>query len=81
MGVFKTRDKCKKTDGLPVRDHLLFSVTSGSVKIADRETTIEVQSPEAYKFSELEKIFNVPNIEDRIKSYLITKEDYFKNKN
>ena len=30
---------------------------------------------------ELEKIFNVPNIEDRIKSYLITKEDYFKNKN
>ena len=29
----------------------------------------------------LEKIFNVPNIEDRIKSYLMTREDYLKNKN
>lgn len=42
---------------LPMRDYLLFSVSATSEKIADRETTIEVQSPEAYKFSELEKIF------------------------
>lgn len=28
----------------------------------------------------LEKIFTVPNIEDRIKSYLMTKEDYYENK-
>lgn len=42
---------------LPMRDHLLFSVSSSSEKIADRETTVEVQSPEAYKFSELSKTF------------------------
>jgi len=42
---------------LPMRDHLLFSVSSSSETIADRETTVEVQSPEAYKFRELEKIF------------------------
>lgn len=42
---------------LPMRDYLMFSVSSGSEKICDRETTVEVQSPEAYKFSELEKIF------------------------
>ena len=31
---------------------------------------------EKYNFK-LEKIFNVPNIEDKIKSYLITKDDYY----
>lgn len=29
----------------------------------------------------LEKIFNVPNIEDKIKSYLMTKDDFYKMKN
>ena len=42
---------------LPMRDHLLFSVSPSTETIADRETTVEVQSPEAYKFSEIEKIF------------------------
>ena len=41
---------------LPMRDHLLFSVSPNTETIADRETTVEVQSPEAYKFSEIEKI-------------------------
>ncbi len=42
---------------MPMRDHLLFSVTSGKETITDRENTVEVQSPEAYKLSEIERIF------------------------
>lgn len=42
---------------MPMRDHLLFSVTSGKESITDRENTVEVQSPEAYKFNEIERIF------------------------
>jgi len=53
---------------LPMRDHLLFSVSSNSETIPDRETTVEVQSPEAYKFSELEKIF----IKAQKKKHLLT---------
>jgi len=44
---------------LPMRDHLLFSVSSSSETVADRETTVEVQSPEAYKFNEIENIFEL----------------------
>lgn len=42
---------------LPMREHLLFSVCPQSESLVDRETTVEVQSPEAYHFEELERIF------------------------
>ena len=42
---------------MPMRDHLLFSVSPSKETIADRESTVEVQSPEAYKFSEIVRIF------------------------
>lgn len=41
---------------MPMRDHLQFTLASHKQSIADRETTVEVQSPEAYKISVLEKI-------------------------
>jgi len=44
---------------LPMRNHLLFTVSSVSETIADRETTVEVQSPEAYKLKELIEIFQL----------------------
>lgn len=44
---------------LPMREHLLFSVAPQSEFLVDRETTVEVQSPEAYHFEELERIFSL----------------------
>ena len=41
---------------MPMRDHLQFTHAKHKQSIADRETTVEVQSPEAYKISVLEKI-------------------------
>ena len=41
---------------MPMRDHLQFTLANHKQSIADRETTVEVQSPEAYKISVLEKI-------------------------
>lgn len=42
---------------MPMRDHLQFIVSESKESVADRETTVEVQSPEAYKFSVISSIF------------------------
>lgn len=42
---------------MPMRDHLQFIVSPNKETIADRETTVEAQSPEAYKFKVIKSIF------------------------
>lgn len=46
---------------MPMRDHLQFTLVNNKQSIADRKTTVEVQSPEAYKISVLEKILSYAN--------------------
>lgn len=46
---------------MPMREHLQFTLDNHKQSIADRETTVEVQSPEAYKISVLEKILTHAN--------------------
>lgn len=43
---------------MPMRDHLQFVVSPTKESIADRETTVEVQSPEAYKFNVIKSYFD-----------------------
>ena len=41
----------------PMRDHVIFSVTDSSISYVNRDTAVELQSPEAFRFSILKNAF------------------------
>lgn len=49
---------------MPTGDHLLFSISEKGQTIHDRNATVEVQSPEAYKIEFLEQVFKKAEQQD-----------------